>query len=87
MSDVVVPEEFADCSCLGGVVLDDEQALPMRPLHYSLMRVKARLQAVRGRRFVDEGERAAREPVLAVLVEGDDLDRNVPASPDPASAG
>ena len=49
-----------------------------RGLAYSLIWDKRRADALGRGRLVDEGERAARQRVLAVLVERDDLDRNVP---------
>ena len=49
-----------------------------RGLAYSLIWDKRGADAFGRRRLVDEGERAARQRVLAVLVERDDLHRNVP---------
>ena len=49
-----------------------------RGVAYSLMRVERGLDALGRGRLGDERERAARQPVLAVLVERDDLHRNVP---------
>ena len=74
--DVVVAEQLADAHLLGGIVLDDQQALAPR-LRVVLDARQRRLEAFGRRRLGHEGEGAAREPVLAVLVERDDLHRDV----------
>ncbi len=75
--DVVMTEQFADAHLLDPVVLDDQQALAARL--GKLLDARQRLvDALARRRLVDEGEGAARETVLAVFVERDDLHRNVP---------
>ena len=75
--DVVVAEQLGDAHLLGLVVLHDQQRL-RRGLAYSLMRDKAAFDALGGGRLGDERERAARQTVLAILVERDDLHRDVP---------
>ena len=75
--DVVVAEQLADAHLLGRVVLDDQQAPP--PRLREVLDPRQRLgNAFARRRLGDEGERAARQAVLAILVERDDLHRNVP---------
>ena len=75
--DVVVAEQFADAHLLGLVVLDDQQALAARLREF--LDPRQRLgDAFARRRLGDEGEGAARQPVLAVLVERDDLHRDMP---------
>ena len=76
--DVVVAEQLRDAHLLG-------RDCPRRPaaacgaaVAYSLIRDSAALDALGRRRLGDEGERAARQAVLAVLVERDDLHRDVP---------
>ena len=75
--DVVVAEQLGDAQLLGGIVLDHQQALAAR-LRVFLDAVSACLEPFRGRRLGDEGEGAARQPVLTVLVQGHDLHRDVP---------
>ena len=75
--DVVVAEQFGDAHLLGGIVLDDQQALAAR-LGVFLDLRQRRADAFGRGRLVDEGKRAARQRVLAVFVERDDLHRNVP---------
>ena len=75
--DVVVAEQFADAHLLGFVVLDDQQTLAARRGVFLDARQR-RVDALGGGRLGDEGEGAARERVLAVLVERDDLHRDVP---------
>ena len=74
--DVVVAEQLADAHLLGGIVLDHQQPLAAR-LGIFLDAVEHRLDAFGRHRLGDEGERAAGEAVLAVLVQRDDLHRNV----------
>ena len=75
--DVVVAEQFGDAHLLGGVVLHDQQALaPGFGVFLDLRQRRA--DALGRRRLVDEGERAARQRMLTVFVERDDLHRNVP---------
>ena len=75
--DVVVIEQFGDAHLLGGIVLHDQQALAPR-LGVFLDLRQRRADALGRGRLVDEGERAARQRVLTVFVERDDLHRNVP---------
>ncbi len=75
--DVVVAEQFADAHLLGRVVLDDQQALAARRGVFLDARQR-RVDAFGRRRLGDEREGAARQRVLAVLVERDDLHRDVP---------
>ena len=75
--DVVVTEQFADAHLLGVIVLDDQQAFTPRPRIFLDPRDR-RLHAFGRRRLGHERERAARQRVLAILVERDDLHRNVP---------
>ena len=70
-------EQLGDAHLLGRIVLDHQQPLAAR-LAYSLMRASAASHALGRRRLGDERESAARKPVLAVLVERDDLHRNMP---------
>src|SRR5204863_101533 len=74
--DVAVPEQLGDCQALGGVVLDDQQALAAR--NDKLLQAPERLlEALARRRLGDERERSARERVLAVFVHRQHLDRDV----------
>ncbi len=75
--DIVVAEQLGDAEPLRGIVLDDEQALASR-LGIFLDARQRGFQPLGRRRLGDEREGAARQPVLAILVEGDDLHRNVP---------
>ena len=75
--DVVMAEQFADAHLLGRVVLDDQQALLARLGEFLDARQRLVDAFARGR-LVDEGEGAAGKPVLAILVERDDLHRNMP---------
>ena len=75
--EVVVGQQLLDAQLLGGVVLDDQQPLAARR-RVGLDAGDRRLEPFGGRRLVDERERAARQPVLAILVERDDLHRDVP---------
>ena len=75
--DVVVTEQFADAHLLGLIVLDHQQSLP--PRLREILDLRERFgNALARRRLGDEGEGAARKPVLAILVERDDLHRDVP---------
>ena len=74
--DVVVAQQFVDADLLGRIVLDHEQPLAARPGIFLDARDR-RLHAFRRRRLGDERERAARERMLAVFVQRDDLHRNV----------
>ena len=74
--DIVVAEQLADAHLLGLVVLDDEQALAARRGIFLDPRQR-RVHAFGGRRLGDEREGAARQRVLAILVERDDLHRDV----------
>ena len=75
--DVVMAEQFADAHLLGLIVLDDQQALAARLGEFLDARERL-VDAFARRRLVDEGEGAAGQPVLAILVERDDLHRNMP---------
>ena len=74
--DVVVAEQLADAHLLGRIVLDHEQPLAAR-LGVLLDPRDRGLDALGGGRLGDERERAARQRMLAVLVERDDLHRDV----------
>ena len=63
--------------CSIGIVLDDQQAFLARLGEFLDARERLVDAFARGR-LVDEGEGAARETVLAVLVERDDLYRDMP---------
>ena len=73
--DVVVAEQFADAQLFGGVVLDDQQAFAAR-LRVILDPRKA-ASSLRASSVGDERESAACEAVLPILVEGDDLHRDM----------
>ncbi len=75
--DVVVVEQFLDAHLFRRVVLDDQQPLAAR-LCVFLDLGQRRGDALGGGRLVHEGERAARQCVLAIFVECNDLDRNMP---------
>ena len=70
-------EQLADRHLFRLVVLDDQQPLAARLGVFLDLRQRFRDALGRGR-LVDKGERAARERMLAVLVQRDDLHRNVP---------
>ena len=70
-------EQFGDAHLLGSVVLHDQQALASG-LGIFLDLRQRRADALGRRRLVDEGERTARQRMLTVFVERDDLHRNVP---------
>ena len=74
--DVVVAEKLGDAELLGRIVLDDEQALAAR-FDKGLDAGERSLEPFGRRRLVEEGESAAREPVLLVVVQRDDLHRDV----------
>ena len=75
--DVVMAEQFADAHLLGGVVFHHQQAFtPRRGIF--LDAAEGGLDTFRGGRLGDEGECAAGQAMLLVLVQGDDLDRDVP---------
>src|SRR4029079_3575967 len=75
--DVVIAEQFRNAPLLSRVVFDHQQALPPRRRVF-LDAAEGRLYALGGRRLADERERAAGKAVVLVLVERDDLDRDVP---------
>ena len=75
--DVVVAQQLGDRQPLGGVVLHHQQPLAAR-LHVVGDLAERLLQPLGRRRLGHEGERAARQAVLAVLVQRDDLHRDVP---------
>ena len=75
--DIVVAEQFADAHLLGLVVLDDQQTLAARRGIFLDARQR-RVHAFGGRRLGDERECAARQRVLAILVERDDLHGDMP---------
>ena len=62
---------------LGRVVLDDQQLRACAAAAKLLDAVERRLEAVGRERLVEVGERAALEAVLALLLDGDDLHRDV----------
>ena len=70
--DVVVAEQLADAHLLGGIVLDHQQAAAAR-LREVLDLAQGVGDAFARRRLGDERERPARQPVLAIFVERDDL--------------
>ncbi len=74
--DVVVPKELLNGLLLGRVVLDDQEASASR-LDEFLDADNGRLQVLAVRRFRDEREGAAGQAVLAVVIDGDELHRNV----------
>src|SRR5581483_1531816 len=74
--DVVMAEELGDRKLLARIVLDDEETSPPR-LGELLDARERRVDALGGRRLGDEGEGAARQRVLTILVERDDLHRDV----------
>ena len=70
-------EQFADAHLLGRIVLDDQETLA--PRLGKLLDPRQRLVDAFGRRRLgDEGEGAAGKSVLAILVERDDLHRDMP---------
>src|SRR5205085_2336814 len=74
--DVVMPQKLGDAARLGGVVFDNQEALAAW-LYVVLDPRQRGLEVLRRAWLVDKGEGAAGEPVLAVLVERDDLHRDV----------
>ena len=74
---IVVSEQFLDAHLLRGVVFDDEKPLAPR-FGIRLEPRYRRSQAVLCGGLRDERERAARQSVLAVLVEAHDLNRDMP---------
>ena len=75
--DVVVAEKLGNSELLRRIVLDDQQ--PLAPRLGVILDPRQRRSEILGRaRLSDEGEGAARKTVLAVLVERDDLHRNMP---------
>ena len=70
-------QQFTNAHLLGRVVLDDQQPLLAR-LGELLDPGQRLVDAFARRRLVDEGEGAARQAVLAVFVERDDLNRDMP---------
>ena len=76
--DVVVAQQLGDAHLLGRVVFDDQQPLRGARPGVILDPRQRGLQAFGRRRLGDEGERAARQAVLPVLVQRHDLHRNVP---------
>ena len=75
--DVVVAEQLGDAELLGGLSSTTSRRL-RRGCAKSLIRRQRRLQALGRRRLGDEREGAARQAVLPVLVQRDDLHRDVP---------
>ena len=73
---VVVRDQLLDAHALGRIVLDDEQ-LPRPRLGEALDAVERRFDAVGRQRLVEIRERAALEPVLALLLDRADLHRDV----------
>ena len=76
--EIVVAEQLRDAQLLGGVVLDHQQPLAPRPTRRSSSRRIASFSSSVVARLGQERERAARQAVLAILVERDDLHRDVP---------
>ncbi len=74
--DVFVAQQLHDAELLGLVVLDDEQAL-LAGLGIGLDACELRLEMLLGRRLGHEGERAARQSMLTVLIERNDLNGNM----------
>ena len=75
--NVVVLEQFHDAVALHFVVLDDEQ--PLRARRDKLLdAVEAFIQPFRRRRLDRVGKRAVRKTVLALFLDGNNLNRNVP---------
>lgn len=70
-------EKGGDAQTLGLVVLHEQQMLAAR-LCIGLQSRQCLAEAFRGRRLAHEGEGAAGQPMLTILVEADDLDRNMP---------
>src|SRR6516225_1569745 len=75
--DIVVVQKFADRELLGGIVLDNEEALAARFGIFLDLR-KRGTDAFGRCRLVDERERPAGQRVLPILIQGNDLDRDVP---------
>jgi len=75
--DVAVVQKLLDAHLLGGVVFDQQQPLAPRLCVFLDLR-QCRADAFGGGRLADERERAAGEGMLAVFVQRDDLDRDVP---------
>ena len=71
-----MPQKLGDAALLGGVVFDNQEALAAW-LYVVLDPRQRGLEVLRRAWLVDKGEGAAGEPVLAVLVERDDLHRDV----------
>ena len=74
--DVVVSKKLGDAELLGRIILDDEQALAAM-FDKGLDAGERSLEPFGRRRLVEEGESAAREPVLLVVIQRDDLHRDV----------
>ncbi len=74
---IVGSQQFGDALALGFIVFDQQQTLAAR-LGVALDAGKGILQAFRGGRLLHERKRAARQTVMAILVQGDDLHGNVP---------
>jgi hypothetical protein len=75
--DIVMRHQLGDAELFGQIIFDHEQAFPAW-LHEILDAGQCRLQVFGPRRFDHEREGAARQPVLAILVEREYLNRNVP---------
>ncbi len=74
--DIVAAQQLRDAEPLGGVVLDHQQAAATR--RGEILDARERLlQSVGAGRLAQEGERAARQTVLAILIESNDLHRDV----------
>ena len=72
-----MPEQLGDAELLDRVVLDNQQPLAAG-LDVILDPRQGRFEVLGGARLIDEGEGAAGESVLTVLVERHDLHRDVP---------
>ena len=70
-------QKFADRELLGGIILDNEETLAAR-LGIFLDLRERRTDAFGRCRLVDERERPAGQRVLPILIQGNDLDRDVP---------
>lgn len=75
--DVVMSEKRSDAQPLRLVVLHEQQLLATR-LGIGLQARQRLAEAFRRRRLAHEGESAARKSMLSILVQTDDLHRNMP---------
>ena len=75
--DIVVAQQVANAQLLAGIVLDDQQPLAARRRVFLDARQR-RIQPFGRGRLGDEGKCAARQAVVAVFIESEHLDRNMP---------